>query len=215
MILDKCTRCYQEFVETTTSYHRRTKDIFNPKPIICYECLRIIKIFNPSNEEFKKTKELYKQEQTVSKRLNIHKGKIKRIVKKYTENPKILKQIKKNNLHRKNQYRLNSAQTRVRRKKSIIEISKDEKKMIREFYEKCPYGNHVDHIIPISKGGKHCLNNLQYLPAKENMKKGNRLKIEILEQFLDYGSLSIPFLQRKFKMNFQDAKNILKEIGIC
>lgn len=35
--------------------------------------------------------------------------------------------------------------------------------------------HHVDHIIPLSKGGKHILSNLQILTATENMKKGARL----------------------------------------
>lgn len=42
-------------------------------------------------------------------------------------------------------------------------------------YSKCPDGWEVDHIIPLSKGGKHHENNLQYLPALENRSKGNRL----------------------------------------
>jgi len=33
---------------------------------------------------------------------------------------------------------------------------------------------HVDHKIPISKGGKHVIENLQLLPAGLNMRKGNR-----------------------------------------
>jgi hypothetical protein len=47
---------------------------------------------------------------------------------------------------------------------------------VRQFYEHCPPGHHVDHIHPL-KGrnvcGLHVLENLQYLPASENQKKHN------------------------------------------
>lgn len=46
---------------------------------------------------------------------------------------------------------------------------------IREIYLKCPEGHEVDHIIPISKGGLHHQDNLQYLTIHENRSKGNKL----------------------------------------
>ena len=47
---------------------------------------------------------------------------------------------------------------------------------IRAIYEACPPGHHVDHIIPLggeNVSGLHVAANLQYLPAEENIAKGN------------------------------------------
>ena len=48
-------------------------------------------------------------------------------------------------------------------------------KLIKEIYKNCPNDKEVDHIVPISKGGLHHQNNLQYLTKEENQKKGNKI----------------------------------------
>ena len=50
-----------------------------------------------------------------------------------------------------------------------------EQQSILSFYLNCPKGSHVDHIYPLSKGGLHCLSNLQYLFAKDNLAKYNKI----------------------------------------
>ena len=50
-----------------------------------------------------------------------------------------------------------------------------EKEAIEAFYEACPEGYEVDHIIPLQGlfvSGLHVLANLQYLPMLENRRKG-------------------------------------------
>lgn len=63
-----------------------------------------------------------------------------------------------------------------RRKLRIPPWYPDEKEQIAKFYDNCPDGYEVDHIIPLQGffvSGLHVLSNLQYLPAEENRKKGN------------------------------------------
>jgi hypothetical protein len=51
---------------------------------------------------------------------------------------------------------------------------------IAEIYRNCPSGYHVDHIFPLVSPlmcGFHVENNLQYLPAAENIAKGNRVTL--------------------------------------
>lgn len=72
-------------------------------------------------------------------------------------------------------YQANRRADKILRTPSWADLEK-----IKEIYSKCPEGFHVDHIIPL-KGvlvsGLHVENNLQYLPALDNIKKRNTFKI--------------------------------------
>lgn len=57
-------------------------------------------------------------------------------------------------------------------KEYLKDIDKDN---IKKFYVNCPEGYHVDHIIPLCKGGKHHVSNLQYLTPEQNREKGRSL----------------------------------------
>jgi hypothetical protein len=52
---------------------------------------------------------------------------------------------------------------------------------IKKFYREKPEGYHVDHVIPLNGklvSGLHVLENLQYLPAKENNLKNNHYEVQ-------------------------------------
>ena len=79
----------------------------------------------------------------------------------------------------KDKTRLKSANERAVRLQRLPSWAN--KELIKEFYLNCPEGYHVDHIIPLrgkTVSGLHVIENLQYLPANENISKGNKFTFE-------------------------------------
>ena len=71
--------------------------------------------------------------------------------------------------------RLKNANERAARLQRLPQWA--DKELIKAFYMNCPKDYHVDHIIPLRgklASGLHVIDNLQYLPASENLSKGNR-----------------------------------------
>ena len=73
---------------------------------------------------------------------------------------------------------INAISSRRRANKIIATPSWANLEKIKEIYKNCPKGYHVDHIIPLRSEyvcGLHVENNLQYLTAKENREKSNKI----------------------------------------
>lgn len=80
--------------------------------------------------------------------------------------------------HYKNNKGMYAAKTLARREHIALRTPAwSEKYSIQEFYNNCPEGYHVDHIIPLRGklvSGLHVMSNLQYLSSEENLRKGNK-----------------------------------------
>jgi hypothetical protein len=76
--------------------------------------------------------------------------------------------------HKRKMLNAVAAKRRANMRNSLVELTEDEKMCIMNMYLNCAKGYEVDHIIPISKGGKHHPNNLQYLTITENRRKYNK-----------------------------------------
>lgn len=84
--------------------------------------------------------------------------------------------------YEKNRGRIRNRNAVSKRNRRLRVVPWSETEKIAEFYKNCPEGYHVDHIIPLQGklvSGLHGLNNLQYLPAKENLAKSNKFIEEL------------------------------------
>lgn len=93
----------------------------------------------------------------------------------YLDNKDIIKERTK--VWRKSNPKKRYASDKLRQERKRFNLTKDQKKEIKEFYINCPKGYTVDHIIPLNGDnvcGLHVLWNLQYLIPTENFQKSNK-----------------------------------------
>lgn len=74
--------------------------------------------------------------------------------------------------------RLGAAKYRARKRNACIKLSEAQEKIIKTIYDlrqrlenRLGIKFHVDHIVPLAKGGLHIPSNLQVLPASINLQK--------------------------------------------
>lgn len=82
---------------------------------------------------------------------------------------------KRHYINNKADYLARNSARRAREKQALPAWT--DLRAIRAFYNNRPEGFHVDHIYPLNSDwvcGLHVIENLQYLPAHENLAKGNR-----------------------------------------
>ncbi len=80
----------------------------------------------------------------------------------------------------KNYGKIRERQNQYKKDRSLRVPPWSETESIIEYYNNCPVGYHVDHIIPIkgiNVSGLHVLSNLQYLTISENLHKSNKFEI--------------------------------------
>lgn len=81
----------------------------------------------------------------------------------------------------RNYGKIRERSSRYKSERSLRVPPWSQKGLIQQFYEDCPEGCHVDHIVPLrgkEVSGLHVIENLQYLTAKDNLSKGNKYNIE-------------------------------------
>jgi len=78
---------------------------------------------------------------------------------------------------------------RAKLHEQYVELSQAEAAGIKTLFrwaQELPGKWHVDHVVPISKGGKYCLDNLQLIPSRQNLSKHDRCPKEFYGRWYEF-----------------------------
>ena len=200
--MKECTKCGVQKGAADFYSDSQKKDGLSSS---CKECKKVQNNLYTKNNRERKAKydKMYRDRNSaeIKKRKkeysDSHKEEKKAYDKSYNTDPlNKVKRYKSGKAYRKkNPSRTAAIQAayRASKRSQTPELTDEEKLQIIEIYKEAvalrkTTGDdyHVDHIIPISKGGLHHPLNLQIITAFENLSKGNKCDIsEISKELLD------------------------------
>ena len=168
-----CKKCNVE--QPTTNFHKNGKYLYS----VCKTCK---KAYNQTDAVKKYQKKWYQDNIERQSQLYQENSAERKLRQKewYKKNRKQALEARKKYVQL-NRGKINALCAKRRAIKLQRTPSWADLEAIKKFYENCPKGYHVDHIIPLQGkivSGLHVLSNLQYLTAEENLKKSNTYNIE-------------------------------------
>lgn len=185
----QCKGC--ERVEPLSDFYRANHRSGGYSPL-CKMCDYIRRLLYKTSLDDEKREQLLERKRAYNRQFNkMNRDKVLAQKREYYEanRERILEYVKNRSEERSEQlkqYRETNRgmfrnYVRMRKKKLRGRTFPEQRKAIEMFYQNCPEGYHVDHIVPITHplvSGLHVLANLQYLTASENSAKRNRFTIE-------------------------------------
>ncbi len=180
-----CKKCFQE-KEMCEFYKNKAKP--DGHAYICKMCDNERNKIRQKQLSAKSTRRIYSRQyrEENADRLNAyfkqyfldHRDEYKKREREWRKNnPERSKEIGRKNFQKPSRKAKHKANQAMRRAIKLKATLPGYEVQIKKIYENCPKGHHVDHIVPLrgtEVWGLHVPWNLQYLPALENLKKGNR-----------------------------------------
>jgi 5-methylcytosine-specific restriction endonuclease McrA len=215
--INTCVQCLKEKKESSFHYFQRIKKGLD-SPFYCQRCRK-----HPIPYE----EILIKR--TLPNKIESMKSEIKSLIRNYQTSNLMKDQeisLKKSVRQKRAEYQKGYLQTesgkisyekgwkkrRLNLKKALEGIPEDEIDLVKEFYSNRPIGYEIDHIIPISRGGKHRLDNLRYIKSEDHRDKYNKIDREYIKYALDNDKFSISSLMRNFGLERESATEIYHEL---
>lgn len=179
--MKKCSTC--QIQKDLSSFHKNRRSYDG----LCARCIECDKIYKRSDSIKLATKNrAIRNREKINANMRAYakanRDKFAAYQKRYADkNRDKIRELNRKSYNSEKSRPKNNARAAARRANKGLATFPGFKDQINQIYKNCPNGHHVDHIVPL-KGtdvcGLHVPWNLQYLPALENIKKGNKVILD-------------------------------------